>query len=144
MTSAELRVLHLVSREARSFEELVDLAWGIYPNELEDMLARLRRGGRIRKTRAGRWVSVALPEGNRSGHARKEVESRTPQQVAELMHGFLERLPDPHPHDFDWRFSLRGVQAFAEHLIRYHEASESMCVVAVRLQRLWDTRQATL
>lgn len=129
MLPVETRVLSLLTGRKRTFEELLELTWGITPKELQEVLENLGKQDRVRVA-AGHYglMGSSYPgEGDGDGRA---IDARALNAAAKRTEAFLEKLPIPHPHDFDWRFSVAGIRSFVSHIARYHDKSDAICVVA--------------
>jgi hypothetical protein len=130
MNAQDYRILSLVRLVPRTFEDILENTWGISPADLKSALDKLKTDGLISEqgnlflTTASRTVpldkkgSILLDKKNIS-RADKKVES------------FLSSLPIPHPHDFDWRFSIPGIKEFVTHVLQYHDREHAVCIIAV-------------
>jgi dGTPase len=108
---------------------LLSLVWGVPPKELQDTLDGLKTEGHIHSK--GALYEIATPR--RAGthdHVMNPPDEKALNGASERTQEFISKLPIPHAHDFDWRFSVPGVRAFVEHLLRYHEPADSICVIA--------------
>ncbi len=130
MNALDIRILSLLKAKPHTFKELLELTWGIAPSDLDKNLNKLqaeqyiiKRGEFFEHVHATQQssthtVSPDLPKKAAFTKAEKEINK------------FFSKLPIPHPHDFDWRFTAKGVRAFVEHILRYHKKEDSICVIA--------------
>jgi hypothetical protein len=92
-----------VCRGNRSLEDIARDTGGIYPLELRALLADLQRSGKIIWSRSGYEVTRRLDS----------CCKRSPSEPTALLPDALV-LPEPHPHDYDWRFDQRTARMLSE------------------------------
>ena len=88
-------------RSARSLPELVRDCQGIYPTEARELLAGMVAAGSVTYVDRAYALSETGP-----------TADHTPVLLSTIADG----LPEPHPHDCDWRFTQPTVQLLAERL----------------------------
>lgn len=89
-------VLSAIANGANTLGEIARQAGGIYPLELKELLDELVLKGEVRYSQAG--YSLATSE---TGNI---LEDWTPKRIS---------LPEPHPLDYDWRFSISTARYLA-------------------------------
>jgi hypothetical protein len=86
-------LLNRLSRGPMSLESLVSDAEGAYPTDVILVLGMLSENGRVSESN-GLWCLTD-----------EMIPAQTKSANAALTTGPLEGLPEPHPLDFDWRFT---------------------------------------
>lgn len=96
----EARLLQVLNAGTSSFRSLVAQSEGAYPTDVLAALRRLRQRGAVNETESGfRVIGPAVPvvsgpsEYDESAFAKEDSD-----------------FPEPHPLDFDWRFSSRTLE----------------------------------
>jgi hypothetical protein len=127
LDALSLRICNLIRFSSLDFNELLSLTWGISPPDLEEALSKLiddsiiaRKGNHYQLIEHKRFTLIpnTYPENKQFINAAKKTET------------FISKLPIPHPHDFDWRFSVKGIRSFVEHILSYHHTNHSIGVIA--------------
>lgn len=128
MNSLNYRILSLINFGPRSFERILEETWGVSPADLNHALSGLKADGQI--VLRGNQYEI-------NGSRRKSLQNITIDHINKKLSqtdkkvtSFLASLPIPHPHDFDWRFSVPGIRAFVTHLLAYHNINHSICVIS--------------
>lgn len=130
MKPVESRIYTLVENTPQSFEMLLEHTWGISPFDLKESVDSLLKEKKI-KLKHGKYI----PE--KTIRTYTDVRQDTSAELNDRLdrtdtavEQFIAKLPLPHPHDFDWRFSIQGVRNFAKYLFIYHDASHAICVIS--------------
>jgi len=92
-----LRLARELLRGPCDFGWLLRRAEGAYPSDVLAALRQLEASGEICLTSAGDWKRGGAPE----------APARRWSKDAETAESAMSCLPEPHPLDFDWRFSAR-------------------------------------
>ena len=130
MNVREARIVKLISAKPRTFEELVRDAWGVYPSELETILSDLERSGVLRKTTAGQWHTGQGAIAGQQAPSWDFPRGRRLQRIRRDVRRFVATLPLPHPRDYDWRFSINGIEAFVQHMLKYYSPGDEVLLIA--------------
>ncbi len=96
-------VLEAIRRGNRSLEDIARDIGGIYPLELRALLANLQRSGKITWSDTGFVTTCGLDNGR--SHSPSESTIFRPNALV---------LPEPHPHDYDWRFDQRTARMLSK------------------------------
>lgn len=110
-------VLSTVSKGPHKFEEIVQKSGGIYPLELRKLISQLIKRGQIESGRDG--YTLADPQIAMDNELDYGWDRR---------HSVLE-LPEPHPHDCDWRFDIHTSQQLAQMLIKENSTDGMMLLI---------------
>jgi hypothetical protein len=133
--AAGYRILRLLDVKNGSFEYLLENTWGIYPAQLNSILNDLEKAGLIKKNKDKTWGLVRKNKSTR--RKLKEsygfVSEKDWLNVDKGMEELRRELPEPHPHDFDWRFSSESLKSFSRYLIEHHSYKDRVCVMAAPL-----------
>jgi len=131
--SSEHRIMRLLDHGKLPFHELLKNTWGIYPGKLLKILEGLESDKIVKRVNdcweiiQGQTV-ITKPENKKT---KKLYLSEECFKVAnKKMDEFRKEMPEPHPHNFDWRFSNQCLQSFAEYLLSYHDDDDNICIIA--------------
>lgn len=106
----EAELISRLSRELlngrRDFSQLLMHAEGAYPTDVRTALSRLEKTGQIHLTSSGFWEQSAIPEELIKTSAFRNC----------LASASVTDLPEPHPLDFDWRFSSETLRSLCERI----------------------------
>lgn len=98
-------VLSAVAGGGRTLQEIASRCGGLYPQELQNVLEVLMLGGKVALTPQGySLIGCEKAAGN-------IIQFRRPGN------GYAE-LPEPHLHDYDWRFDTATAQRLANIALR--------------------------
>jgi hypothetical protein len=93
-------LLKLLEAGPRDLRFLIEEAQGAYPTDVVASLRELRRTGRARELAKAFWSS-----------SESLAQTNGQQMVAdETLHEEESEFPEPHPLDFDWRFTRRTLE----------------------------------
>lgn len=98
-----LHLLRLLDEGPRSLNFLITMAQGAYPTDVLARLRTLQQAGRTREITKDVWATVdstAFPYDDPIAQSGSESQDH------------LE-FPEPHPVDFDWRFTKRALRLLA-------------------------------
>jgi hypothetical protein len=111
----EEQILTILAARPRGFREIVPRAGGAFPTELAATLSHLIEKGYVTQ-RSDRY-SLA-PKMNatyrRLPNSSDFLQSRLRSRPKRPHHSGKMRLPDPHPADYDWRFTDSALHALAQ------------------------------
>ena len=91
-----IRLLGELRRGPRSFATLVEAAEGAYPIDVQTVLDELRTQQKVAISESGDWRGVDGP-----------AQEGLSQNCYGRQSGPKDGLPEPHPLDFDWRFTAQ-------------------------------------
>ena len=130
---SEHRIRRLLDHGSLSFRDLLKKTWGIYPVKLLAILRGLESDKQIKQVNdhweivpESRVYQTPEPKKNKKLYLNEECF----KSANEKMDDFRKTMPEPHPHNYDWRFSNEGLQSFAEYLLSYHDDDDKVCVIA--------------
>ena len=126
MDIIETRILKLLSEKPMAFEDLLNATWGIYPIELSNYLERLSVIHKVKKDNKNLWY---IPGAKYERQSITKIKNQD-RKVEEKIKKFIAELPNPHPHDYDWRFHIIGLKNIFEHIKQYHKPEEPICILA--------------
>lgn len=122
--------MRLLDHGKLPFHELLENTWGIYPGKLLKILEGLESDKLIKRVN-DHWALVQEQQKSENKKDKKLYLSEKCFEAAnKKMNEFREVMPEPHPHNFDWRFSNQGLQSFAEYLLSYHDDDDNVCIIA--------------
>lgn len=98
-------VLSAIARGAHTLYDIAKECGGIYPGELHTFLQELKLHDKI----------VVSPEGYYLSH--NTILLNNILSMPKVSYDFAE-LPEPHPHDYDWRFSPSTSQYLANIVVK--------------------------
>lgn len=129
MNPLHARIMSLITSKPRDFHELLALTWGISPADLKGALDALQSEGHVRYT--GDLIEPKEYSERGILSSDSNIPSKRSYSIADReVSEFVSRLPLPHAHDFDWRFTGEGMRAFAEHVVQYQKREDPVCVIA--------------
>ncbi|AIF85382.1 hypothetical protein NTE_03354 [Candidatus Nitrososphaera evergladensis SR1] len=102
-------VLEATSSGIRRFDSLLAILPGIYPVTVLESIQRLVQNNKVKSTLATEVLAYV------GGKARKSQRGQI--------------LPIPHPLDFDWRFSERGIKCAMHHCKIYSKKGDMICLL---------------
>jgi hypothetical protein len=103
------RILYAVAKGARDFKEIVRSAEGAYPSDILALLRELEREEKIPLSASGLWGSDDGNDAALSRLARSQIAGSS---------NTFDNLPEPHPLDFDWRFTPKTLSDLGDRLRR--------------------------
>jgi len=109
MIEQDFQLNLILSAIARGYHRIGEIArecGGLYPLELQAVLNELVKQGKINRSTEGYHLA---PSSNPKIDSAKSNSLPSFNQSMEL--------PEPHPHDFDWRFDAQTIRNLAEMLI---------------------------
>lgn len=131
--SSEHRIMRLLDEGSQSFENLLINTWGIYPRTLKSILGGLENVDLVKEVN-GSWE---LTQKNRTYQKAKKIKNKSLYLSKKCflfankqMDKFRKKMPEPHPRNYDWRFSNEGLQSFVEYLLTYHSSNDNVCIIA--------------
>ncbi len=131
--SAEHRIMRLLDEGSKNFEKLLTNTWGIYPDRLLSIMEGLESDELVKKVN-GCWE---LTQRNKPSPISKKIKDRSLYLSDECfleannkMDKFKKEMPEPHPHNFDWRFSNEGLQSIVRYILTYHSDNDNVCIIA--------------
>lgn len=98
-------VLYAIARGGRTLQEIASKCGGLYPQELRGVLEVLMLRGKVALSPQG----YCLVEHEKAGGS--IIQFRRPKNC-------YAELPEPHPHDYDWRFDTATAQRLANIALR--------------------------
>ena len=104
-------IVSVLDREAISLKEIVRKCGGLYPTELRSFLEKLVTTGKIGTTSSG----YKLADSARSidlSHLDVDSADHNSNTVPTVI------LPQPHPHDYDWRFDKLTSSKLSELVVK--------------------------
>ncbi len=129
MDALDYRILSLLRFGPRSFEEILEETWGISPADLDRAIKDLL-ADRVLVQRGDEYELNDSRSKSLSPTSSVDINKRKLSLTDKKVASFLSSLPVPHPHDFDWRFSIPGIRAFVTHILKYHKINHSICVIS--------------
>lgn len=132
------RILSAIARGCHRIGDIACECGGLYPLELQAVLDELVKQGKIYRSTEGYHLA---PSSNPKIDSAKSNSLPSFNQSMEL--------PEPHPHDFDWRFDPQTVRNLAEMLIAESRREGSILLlgapsVFVELTKLHDVPHTTI
>ena len=134
--AVENRLIALLHNRPRTFAELLKETWGIYPERLADALRQLERKGLVEFHPNGTWkqirnVGYHLAVQNSPTATTQPIDiDKSLSAAINDYKTLVDGMPEPHPHDFDWRFSPIGLRNIAEKVFAHHDPTDRVCVIA--------------
>jgi len=106
--SLRRRLRLVLSRSPARFEHLVQEAEGAYPTDVQQALRDLESEGQVRLTSNAEWTTSE--DAPHQAALRPAVPQTAPSAA------LSSDLPEPHPLDFDWRFTDEAIHMVFEEL----------------------------
>ena len=92
-------ILSLIYRGNNTFDKLIENLYGIYPNDLEELLSKLVAEGII-KIKDNKYILLSeFP-----------LKIEKLENVDDEYKKLIKDAPVPHPLEFDWKFSLNALK----------------------------------
>lgn len=118
----------------RSFHFLSGELYGIFPTELLEMILYLEKAGAVTRDSSNMWLST-------DAYSTKKPRRRKSDISKEDYRFYYEKMPVPHPLDFEWRFSLSALNFLTQKILKITDHNESILLLGMPTLYVYACRQ---
>lgn len=111
-------VLSAIAKGARTLQEIADVCGGLYPGELRSLIEELIFHKKV----------LLSSQGYSLAHQEKTGDSMMPSHEPR---SYYAELPEPHPHDYDWRFDTATAQHLANTAIQESSSGGTILLLGI-------------